>query len=129
MDRMASEPSDPPQSRLQPFLIELVQLLGSHLESVGGSVEEPAIAETFLASLTEPLASALEDDALLRGIGTEELFFAMVAELGAVRLIKQEDSGRLWSRQAGVRIPDYRIVLPDESQFLVEVKHYYQPKS
>jgi hypothetical protein len=48
-----------------------------------------------------------------------------VVSLGKIALIKQEDAGPAWTTRRGLKIPDYRIVLPDGTTFLVEVKHFY----
>jgi hypothetical protein len=110
----------------QPSQIDLVRLLGRHLQHVGGAELDAEAVTDFLTSLSGPAVGALQDPSLLRGLGTERLFFAMVGALGTVTLIKEEDSGEIWPADTGLRIPDYLIALPDASTILVEVKHFYQ---
>jgi hypothetical protein len=54
------------------------------------------------------------------------MFAALVVSLGQITLIKQEDVGTAWTARRELAIPDYRIVLPDGTTFLVEVKHFHQ---
>jgi hypothetical protein len=53
------------------------------------------------------------------------MFEAMGVAFGQYRLFKIEDCGRVHSRDA-FKIPDFRIVLNDGSQWLIEVKNLYQ---
>ena len=67
----------------------------------------------FLASLGQPLTRAVADSTLARGLRTEAMFAALVVSLGRIALIKQEDVGPVWTARRELRVPDYRIVLPD----------------
>lgn len=49
---------------------------------------------------------------------------AVAVELGGARLIRGEDDGECYSEAgATVKLPDYRLVLPDDELVLVEVKN------
>ena len=52
------------------------------------------------------------------------MFEAMLISLGAHRLLKAEDMGRVHP-EAPFKVPDYRVVLLDGTQWLVEVKNVY----
>ena len=52
------------------------------------------------------------------------MFEALVVSLGRFRLLKAEDSGRCFPENR-YAIPDFRIVLPDGTHWLVEVKNKY----
>lgn len=52
------------------------------------------------------------------------MFEAMLISLGAHRLLKAEDTGRVHP-EAPFKVPDYRVVLLDGTQWLVEVKNVY----
>ncbi|MGE5736358.1 MAG: hypothetical protein ACM34E_14795 [Acidobacteriota bacterium] len=63
----------------------------------------------------------------LHGKRTEALFEMVVASLGSVQLIKQEDTGDVFYVADGdIEVPDFRVVLSDGQQCLIEVKNYYQ---
>jgi hypothetical protein len=54
------------------------------------------------------------------------MFEAMTASLAAIEILKEEDSGRIYISDEKLRIPDFRLVLKDGSQMLIEVKNFYQ---
>lgn len=66
----------------------------------------------------------------VHGRRIQELFAYVAASLGSTTLIKAEDTGDIISDDAGIVVPDYRLVLVDRSQLLVEVKncHSRSPK-
>jgi hypothetical protein len=58
------------------------------------------------------------------GRRAEEMFGYVVAVLGAASALKREDSGPVIVPEGtSIAVPDYRIVLPDEKEILVEVKN------
>lgn len=67
-------------------------------------------------------------DTLLYGKHIETMFSYIAAFLGKCKFIKKEDNGDIFS-STDVLIPDYRIVLNDNSQILIEVKNFYQKSS
>jgi hypothetical protein len=109
-----------------PLRFDLLQLYASHLSAQGGTLQDPNASDEFVASLGAPLADAVADPTLLRGLRAEALFEALVVSLGRIDLIKHEDAGSAWTAHRGLKIPDYCIVLPDGSRFLAEVKHFHQ---
>ncbi len=109
-----------------PLRFDLLQLFAGHLADQGGTLQDASAQGDFVASLGQPLTYAAADSTLLRGLRTEALFAALVVSLGRIQLIKQEDVGPAWAARRGLKIPDYRIVLPDGTTFLTEVKHFHQ---
>lgn len=67
---------------------------------------------------------ALADPALLHGQRAEAMFEALLVSLGDFRLLKPEDGGRVFPIET-FRVPDFRIVLTNGDQWLVEVKNAY----
>src|SRR5215831_1716986 len=51
------------------------------------------------------------------------MFEGVVIALGQVQMIKEEDAGG-WYDGDKLTVPDYRIILRDGTQFLVEVKNH-----
>src|SRR5690606_8885581 len=68
---------------------------------------------------------ALADPVLLQGQRTEAMFEALVISLGAFKLLKSEDGGRLLPADT-FRAPDFRVVLNDGAHWLIEVKNVYE---
>lgn len=70
------------------------------------------------------IEQARANPAYVHGRRTELMFGYLAASLGACKAIKREDAGELISLgDADVLIPDYRLLLRDGSQQLVEVKN------
>ncbi|MFI8456886.1 hypothetical protein [Kitasatospora sp. NPDC085464] len=78
-----------------------------------------------VAAISDALGESLGNTSRLQGWQTQYAFEAVVVALGAVRLIKTEDSGLFYFDDATGELqpPDFRIVLRDGTQLLVEVKN------
>ncbi|WP_341314533.1 hypothetical protein WN982_04240 [Paraburkholderia sp. IMGN_8] len=74
-------------------------------------------------SFTELLGAARTDERLLHGKRVENMFEYVVASLGKSLIIKREDAGEITSLDPRVQPPDYRVVLKDGSEYLIEVKN------
>jgi hypothetical protein len=86
------------------------------------TINDPNLVNLFVQDAAPRLEEALGDAPLIYGSRTENLFEAMVISLGQYKLFKTEDVGRVHSRTP-CRAPDFRIVLEDDEQWLVEVKN------
>src|SRR4051794_9348789 len=62
----------------------------------------PRFAEFLQHALKESLAS----DTMLFGGRTQAMFDAVVANLGAVKLVKSEDCGDIYSGHDAIQVPD-----------------------
>lgn len=65
---------------------------------------------------------ALDNPTLIHSSRVERVFEATVLSLGGFKLLKTEDVGRVHAAET-LRAPDFRIVLDDGEQWLVEVKN------
>jgi hypothetical protein len=91
---------------------------------LGSQLQDVRRRQHFLAEVGRGLDESLENDARLHGWRVQSLFKTVVVELGAARLVKDEDEGECYSEDpSGIKIPDYRIMLGDEELTLVEVKN------
>jgi hypothetical protein len=80
----------------------------------------------FARFLEQSLNESLQSDTLLYGNRTQALFEAVVANLGAVQLVKSEDNGDIYNADSTLEIPDTRIVLADGRNLLVETKNHHR---
>lgn len=89
----------------------------------------PRTQEDFCAEIAAALRVHLETPSRMNGFRVESMFAHVAAALGESLLITEEDSGTWYhdSRELKQR-PDFRIVLRDGAQFLVEVKHHLPKK-
>lgn len=81
--------------------------------------------ESFLDTVKGSLQASQTNPLLLHGKRAEALFAYVAGALGHCKLIKQEDSGAIFSAAGNLIAPDYRIVLNDSSALLVEVKNFF----
>ncbi|MDP5281412.1 hypothetical protein Q9Q95_20975 [Sphingomonas sp. DG1-23] len=89
------------------------------------ALSEPELIERFTADAVPRLQSAIKDRDLVFGMRTERLFEAMVISLGGFRMLKSEDTGSVHGTEK-LRTPDFRIVLENGEQWLVEVKNVHR---
>src|SRR5712692_4020072 len=90
------------------------------------SLRDTTVADGFVQRTRASIERSLSNEQFLQGIRTELMFESLVASLGAVDILKQEDSGEIYVSDETFRVPDFRLVLADGSQMLVEVKNFFQ---
>lgn len=106
---------------------DLLAAVATFAREHGIGLNDPALVERFMADAAPRLKEALADPALLHGSRTERLFEATVLSLGSFRLLKTEDVGRVHAAKT-YRAPDFRVVLDDGDQWLIEVKNVRNEK-
>lgn len=104
---------------------DLLAQLAAFARTKGISLTEPDIAEQFAADIAPRLRAAVQDRNLVYGMRTERLFEAMVISLGKFRLFKREDNGAVHGAE-GFRAPDFRVVMENGKQWLIEVKNVHR---
>ena len=92
----------------------------------GMPINQPTTISEFLNSAGSALSDAQADGALMHGQRAQAMFEAMLVSMGAFRMLKLEDNGRVHSDGSYVA-PDFRVVLCDGEQWLIEVKNIYIP--
>jgi hypothetical protein len=104
--------------------IDLLSLFGRFGREQRISLRDPKTTELFLSSIEASMARALQNEALLHGQRTQNMFEALIVSLGEYKLLKVEDTGRVHP-EGRYTAPDFRLVLRDGRQWLVEVKNVY----
>lgn len=112
-----TKPKDKP-----PF--DLMQMYGRFSANRGFAMTDPETKAAFGQHVGEQLDRGLGMAALLQGQRVESMFEALMIALGRCRMIKAEDGGKVWP-ESDFRVPDFRLVLEDGEQWLVEVKNVY----
>ncbi|MDH6223649.1 hypothetical protein [Streptomyces sp. MJP52] len=105
--------------------LEVMPLLELALPSPDGQrLLSDRHAESVTA-ISDALGESLGNISRLQGWQTQYAFEAVVVALGSVRLIKTEDSGLFYfdDSDGELQPPDFRVVLRDGTQLLVEVKN------
>lgn len=94
-------------------------------ESSDINLNDAAIRPAFGLHVEQAIDRALKDPILLQGQRAEAMFEALVVSLGEILLVKPEDGGRVFASEK-MQPPDFRIVLKDGTNWLVEVKNVYE---
>lgn len=87
--------------------------------------QEDAV-QRFADFLQSSLQESLKSETMLFGGRTQAMFEAVVANLGAVKLVKTEDNGDVYCVNEDISVPDTRIVLAHGRNVLVEVKNNHK---
>lgn len=88
------------------------------------SIRDPNARLAFSAHVERSIDQALADQNLIHGQRAETMFEAMLVSLDEYALLKSEDSGVVYPADKFI-VPDFRVVLKDGVQWLVEVKNVY----
>lgn len=107
-------------------IIELFNILG---RKEGYSFKDEKSSREFINKLKREFHEVKNSQTTLHGIHTQEMFGHLINSLGKSAIVKQEDSGEIFTIDKSLKIPDFRLLLKDGQQLLVEVKNYYQSKS
>ena len=114
-------------AQTQPKAFDLLASLAAFAQREGVALNDPTLIDRFMTDARPRLEMALSDAALIHGSRIERLFEATVLTLGRYRMLKTEDIGRVHGSGAS-RAPDFRVVLDDGAQWLVEVKNVRSDK-
>ena len=87
-------------------------------------LNDPNAIPKFATFVGNALGGALSNPALLHGQRVEAMFEALLVSLGEYTLLKAEDNGRVHPGDRYI-VPDFRVVLLDGTQWLIEVKNAY----
>lgn len=88
------------------------------------SMKEQQTLADFTTSIGAELDRALSSDIRIYGDRTQAMFQDLVLSLGEYKLFKVEDAGEFYP-QDSYKVPDFRIVLLDGQQWLIEVKNVH----
>lgn len=107
-------------------VIDLFDAIGRKEQFVLGSKTDE---KTFIEIVSKSLSVNLTPT-MIYGRRVEAMFSYIAASLGKCSLIKKEDCGDIFTSEKHLEVPDYRIVLNNDTQkqILVEVKSYFQKK-
>ncbi|MDX3809044.1 MAG: hypothetical protein QHC89_22005, partial [Bosea sp. (in: a-proteobacteria)] len=101
---------------------DLLASVAAFARENGIALNDPSLVARFITDAERRLKAALSDPTLIHGSRTERLFEATLLSLGKFRLLKTEDVGRVHAADI-CRAPDFRVVLEDGEQWLVEVEN------
>lgn len=110
-----------------PEKFEALEVFTAFSRERGYKLRSQEDTEKFLQVFRDTLKTSQENTILLHGKRMESCFGQVVAGLHGCRLIKTEDTGDVIYDDDEIELPDYRLILKDGRQILVEVKNCNQP--
>lgn len=102
--------------------LDLLKHFAEHAAEAEKPINGPEAIASFFDAAKANLERALNNPIMVHGGRTELMFEMLVASLGGYRVLKAEDNGTLHSKHP-MRVPDFRIVCEDSTQWLIEVKN------
>lgn len=106
----------------KPF--DLLRVLGRFGAETKLSLRTDDAREAFNLHVQNAMDRALGDPVLLHGQRTEAMFEALLVSLNRFQLLVREDGGQVYPADLFIA-PDFRVVLNDGAQWLIEVKNVY----
>jgi len=91
----------------------------------GFKLDDADSQQDFIEKVRNTFECSKNNKIIIYGKRIEALFAYVVGALGEAALLKQEDEGSLYYIGEDIIVPDYRIILKDSSQYLVEVKNHH----
>jgi len=104
--------------------IDLLSLYGRFGREATLSLRDPASQEAFIDAVRKSLGTAVDNDILMHGQRTENMFAALVISLGHYTLLNREDNGTTHPSRE-FQAPDFRVIPKNADQCLIEVKNFY----
>jgi hypothetical protein len=101
-------------------------LFAALARSEGYALTDPDSRDRFIAAVTKALDEQRASPIRQHGRRVEAMFAYVAAALGRCTAVKQEDAGDLYAPDPQVRVPDYRLMLAEGEEILVEVKNCHQ---
>ncbi|WP_312058191.1 hypothetical protein [Acinetobacter courvalinii] len=108
-----------------PQKFETFDLFSTLVEELGYSISQDDVVEKVSEIFSDSVKEAKKSDIMLYGARNEGLFSYIVRGMSSVKFIKKEDAGDAYtSISQKIQIPDFRLILEDNSLIFVEVKNW-----
>lgn len=112
-----------------PLNFSLLRSLDEFAKKNGLSIQDVAAQEGLIESFRTSLQTHVSHAARIHGFRVESMFAHVVAAMGEVVQISEEDAGAFFDESGNLKRPDFRIITRAREQMLVEVKSFYQKSS
>lgn len=110
-----------------PEKFDVLELFSSMATTNGYKINDMHSVEEFISCVSTSIKESATNDRTKFGKRVESLFSYVAGALGKVKLLKQEDAGNIYYLGEEIIAPDYKAVLKDDTQILIEVKNFYSP--
>ena len=111
-------------SRIQ-SQFDLIRQLDQYAKASGISIQNPKSQVAFLAALVAGFQKQRTDGILVHGLRVQAMFAYVAAGMGNCAAIKEEDAGEIYCQDDTLAAPDFRVVMLNGEEILVEVKNHH----
>ncbi len=108
-----------------PEKFDVLELFSSMATTNGYKINDIHSVENFISCVSSSIKESATNDRTKFGKRIESLFAYVAGALGKVKLLKQEDTGNIYYLGEEIIAPDYKAILKDDSQILIEVKNFH----
>ena len=108
-----------------PQKFEPLDLFSTLVEDLGYTINQEGVVEKVSEIFSQSVNQSKKNGIMLHGARVEGLFSYVVRGMKSVKFIKKEDAGDVYaSTDKKLQIPDFRIILNDDTLIFVEVKNH-----
>lgn len=108
-----------------PEKFDVLELFSAMATTNGYKINDLHSVEEFISCVKSSIKKSAISDITKFGKRIESLFAYVAGGLGEVKLLKQEDVGNIYYVGDEIIPPDYKAILTDGNQILIEVKNFY----
>ncbi len=108
-----------------PDKFDVLELFSAMSTSNGYKINDLDSVDDFINDVRLSIKESVANDRTKFGKRIESLFAYVIGALGNVKLLKQEDAGNIYYLDDKILAPDYKAILKNNSQLLIEVKNFY----
>lgn len=106
--------------------LNLVRMFDEFARQEGISFSDEEANNNFVEQVAAALGKHRQTPTVMHGFRAQTMFAYVAAALGGCRIITEEDSGDIFTDDAALRRPDFRILTADGLEIFVEVKNFDQ---
>ena len=104
----------------------LVRMFDEFARQKGILFSDQEANNAFVEKVAEALSRHRQTPIVVHGFRAQTMFAYVAAALGGCRIITEEDSGEIFTDDAGLKRPDFRILTTEVLEAFVEVKDFDQ---
>lgn len=109
----------------KPERFETLDIYRSLSRQEGYNLQSRESDDKFIDRLSLEFKAAKNSSSTIYGLHAQSMFEQVITSLERTSVVKSEDSGEIYSKNLGIRAPDFRLVLDNGQELFVEVKNFY----
>ena len=103
---------------------DLIRLLDQYARNRNADINDEQGQKDFIEHLKAEFNQHKDNEILIHGLRIQSMFLYMIAALDQCQIVKEEDTGEIYTTAENIQAPDFRIITRDGKELLVEVKNF-----